>query len=90
MSYMADHHSFASAIREASLRELPEPSGSDHPRRVLPTCPPRRISWPRQLVNRISGLRQRQSDLRVARYIRHRGGCLTDEVERELMRRLIV
>ena len=48
---------------------------------------PRRSFWRRAFEGMLAS-RQRSADRAIAAYIARRGGCLTDEVERDMMRSL--
>jgi hypothetical protein len=43
--------------------------------------------WQR-LLTAMGNARQNRADRQVARFIQDRGGCLTDEIERDLMRHM--
>jgi len=48
---------------------------------------PRQSFW-RRLGNALIESQQRRADREIARFLASRGGLLTDEVEREIMRRV--
>ena len=48
----------------------------------------RRSGFWRRLYEGFMASRQRRADLEIARYIERHGGVLTDDMERQIMRRL--
>lgn len=49
---------------------------------------PERSGFWRRLYEGFMASRQRRADLEIARYIEGHGGVLTDDMERQIMRRL--
>jgi hypothetical protein len=52
------------------------------------TNPPKKIGFWRRLSNGARNYRQRRTEREIARFIQGRGGHLTDELERDLMRHM--
>jgi hypothetical protein len=48
--------------------------------------PPKRTGFWRRLSNAVRNYRQRRAEREIGRFIQSRGGHLTDELERDLMR----
>jgi hypothetical protein len=53
-----------------------------------PEIPSARAGFWRRLYTAVSGSRRRRAEREIARFIQSRGGHLTDELERDLMRHL--
>jgi hypothetical protein len=73
MSYTAHHKDFAPYV--------------DTPRARDNAAPAKAGFWQR-LSNAIGSYRRRRAEREIARFIQGRGGHLTDELERDLMRHL--
>jgi hypothetical protein len=73
MSYAAHRKDFAPYIAKFEARG---------------TNPPANAGVWRRLLKAMSSSRQNRADGRIARFIEDRGGHLTDEIERELMRQM--
>jgi len=50
--------------------------------------PPEKIGFWRRLSNAVRDYRHRRAEREIARFIQGRGGHLTDELERDLMRHM--
>ena len=73
MSYAAHRKDFAPYISKLELRE---------------TNPPANAGFWQRLLKAMSNSRRSRADRQIARFIQDRGGHLTDEIERELMRQM--
>ena len=73
MSYAAHRKDFAPYISKLELRETNASADAG--------------IWQR-LLKAMSNSRRSRSDRQIARFIQDRGGHLTDEIERELMRQM--
>ena len=73
MSYAAHRKDFAPYIANLEARETNSPAKAGY--------------WQR-LLKAMSNSRQSRADRQIARFIEARGGHLTDEIERELMRHM--
>ena len=73
MSYAAHRKDFAPYISKLELRETNAPTNAGF--------------W-RRLLKAMSNSRRSRADRQIARFIQDRGGHLTDEIERELMRHM--
>jgi hypothetical protein len=73
MSYAAHRKDFAPYISKLEVRI---------------TNPPAKVGIWRRLLKAMSNSRRSRSDRQIARFIEARGGQLTDEIERELMRHI--
>jgi hypothetical protein len=73
MSYAAHRKDFAPYIAKLEARE---------------TNPSANAGFWRGLLKAMSNSRRSRADRRIARFIEDRGGHLTDEIERELMRHM--
>lgn len=62
-------------------------AASDTRAKSRPAAPPLPSVW-RRVLNSLWASRQRQADMEIARYLSLNGGHLTDNVEREIGRRL--
>jgi hypothetical protein len=74
MSYTAHHKDFARYISTPSPRDDRSPSA--------------KAGFWRRLSNAVGNYRQRRAEREIARFIQGRGGHLTDELERDLMRHM--
>lgn len=74
MSYTAHHKDFAPYVSTSRVCEETNPS--------------ERPSLWRRLSNTVQSYRQRRAEREIARFIQSRGGRLTDELERDLMRHM--
>jgi len=74
MSYSSHRKDFAPYITTPPARDC-----TNHPLKVG--------FWQR-LLNAFSNSRRRRADREIARFIEGRGGSLTDELERDLMRHM--
>jgi len=72
MSYTAHHKDFAPYVRNTGARDGTSPLEK---------------FW-RRLSNAVRNYRQRRAEREIGRFIQSRGGHLTDELERDLMRRI--
>jgi hypothetical protein len=62
-------------------------SGSHAPEAATAARPERKGFW-RRVYEGIMASQQRRADREIARYIERHGGLLTDDMERQIMRRL--
>jgi len=74
MSYTAHHKDFAPFVSTSSARDERNP--------------PEKTGFWRRLSNALRNYRQRRAEREIARFIQGRGGHLTDELERDLMRHM--
>jgi hypothetical protein len=74
MSYLAHHKDFAPRITRPMVSEDASP-------------PAKPGIWQR-LLKALGNSRRRSADREIARFIQGRGGHLTDELERDLMRHM--
>jgi hypothetical protein len=72
MSYSAHNKDFAPYIVTSGARDE--------------TSPSEKIGFWRRLSNAVSNYRRRRAEREIGRFIQSRGGHLTDELERDLMR----
>ena len=74
MSYIPHHEQFAPYASTPRSRE--------------DTNPPANAGFLRRLFNVVGNYRRRRAEREIARFIQGRGGHLTDELERDLMRHM--
>jgi hypothetical protein len=74
MSYAAHHKDFAPNVRAPCARDKANP--------------PAKAGFWKRLAKALSNSRHRRGERDIARFIQGRGGHLTDELERDLMRHL--
>jgi len=74
MSYLAHHKQFAPNVSTPRVRD--------------DTNPPANAGFWQRLSNAVSNYRRRRAEREIARFIQGRGGHLTDELERDLMRHM--
>jgi len=74
MSYTAYHKDFAPYVSTSKARDE--------------TRPPEKTGLWRRLSNGFRNHRQRRAEREIGRFIQSRGGHLTDELERDLMRHI--
>jgi hypothetical protein len=74
MSYAAHHKDFGSPIAAPKARDN--------------TNPDAKSGFWRRLFKAVSNSRRRREERELARFIQGRGGHLTDELERDLMRQM--
>ena len=74
MSYAAHHKDFGPPISAPQARDNPKPDA--------------KAGFWRRLLKAVSNSRQRRADRELARFIQGRGGRLTDELERDLIRHM--
>ena len=74
MSYTAHHKDFAPFVSTPSARDKRNPQ--------------EKTGFWRRLSNALRNYRQRRAEREIARFIQGRGGHLTDELERDLMRHM--
>lgn len=55
---------------------------------AVETAPSARRSMWRRIIDAISAAQQRRADREIALYLSNHGGLFTDDMEREIMRRL--
>jgi hypothetical protein len=73
MSYAAHRKDFAPYLTKLEVRD---------------TFPAAKAGFWQRLLMAVGNARQKRADRQIARFIQDRGGYLTDEVERELMRHM--
>jgi hypothetical protein len=74
MSYIAHHKQFAPYVNT--------PRARDH------TTSPAKAGFLQWLSNAVGNYKRRRAEREIARFIQGRGGHLTDELERDLMRHM--
>ena len=74
MSYTAHHKDFAPYVSTPFERD--------------DTKPPAKARFWQRLSNAVGNYRRRRAEREIARFIQGRGGYLTDEIERDLMRHM--
>ena len=74
ISYTAHHKDFAPYVNTLRARDN--------------TNPPAKAGFWQRLSNALGRYRKRRAEREIARFIQGRGGHLTDELERDLMRHL--
>ena len=74
MSYTAHHKDFAPYVSAPRARECANP--------------PAKAGFWQRVSNAIGSYRRRRAEREIARFIQGRGGHLTDELERDLMRHM--
>jgi hypothetical protein len=74
MSYVAHHKQFEPYVNTPRARD--------------DTNPPANAGFLQRLSNAVGNYKRRRAEREIARFIQGRGGHLTDELERDLMRHM--